>query len=372
MTLAAESMAEKAVVEKVGEKPMERTMERAMDKAGEKPLEKRKALGRGLESLLPGPRVVAGAASPAGSRTGEDPSAAPRAGSASIGSGPGDGNAEPGTVAEIQAAAAPRGSSVLQLQLDQIEPNPYQTRSQVDGEYLAQLAKSIEANGVLQPVSVRPGKEEGKYILIAGECRWKASRLAKQETIPAIVKIVSDQQAMELTIIENLQRADLNCLDQARAFERLSHDFQLTQVEISLRTGVERSTVANYMRMLKLPPLVLQYLRDGQLVFGQAKILMGLDNPDLINRVAERAARFDTSVRDLESIVFNLNVPVQGGRKPGDKRYVDPNVRLAERTLEESLGVRVKIKDKSGRGSILIEYKSLEDFDRVVEMLKAR
>jgi len=223
---------------------------------------------------------------------------------------------------------------------------------------------------VLQPVSVRPGKEEGKYILIAGECRWKASRLAKQETITAIGRVVSDQQAMELTIIENLQRADLNCLDQARAFERLSQDFQLTQVEISLRTGVERSTVANYMRMLKLPPLVLQYLRDGQLVFGQAKILMGLDNPDLINRVAERAARFDTSVRDLESIVFNLNVPVQGGRKPGDKRYVDPNVRLAERTLEESLGVRVKIKDKSGRGSILIEYKSLEDFDRVVEMLK--
>jgi ParB family chromosome partitioning protein len=349
MTLAAENTAEN-VAEKVGEKAME------------KPLEKRKALGRGLESLLPGPRAIAGNASILGGlRTGEDA----RASTDNRASNDG----EPGTVAEIQAAAARRGASVLQLKLDQIEPNPYQTRSRVDGEYLAQLAASIEANGVLQPVTVRPGKEEGKYVLIAGECRWKASALAKQETIPAIVKVVSDQQAMELTIIENLQRADLSCMDQAHAFERLSREFQLTQVEISLRTGVERSTVANYMRMLKLPHPVLQLLSDGQLVFGQAKILMSLYNPEVIVRVAERAARFDTSVRDLETIVFNLNVPVQGGRKVGDKRYVDPNVRLAQRTLEEALGVRVKIKDKSGRGSILIEYKSLEDFDRVVEVL---
>jgi ParB family chromosome partitioning protein len=335
MTLAAENTAEKTIVEKIGEKPMDKPMD--------KPLEKRKALGRGLESLLPGPRAVTAAVEQAYlNATAPAP--------------------------EISEKGE-RWHQVLQLKLEDIDPNPYQTRSQVSDEYMAELTASIRANGVLQPVTVRPG-ENGRYLLIAGECRWKASAKAGKPTIPAVIRGVSNLQAMELTIIENLMRQDLNCFDQARAFGRLSEEFQLTQNEISLRTGVERSTVANYMRMLKLPAPVLTLLQDGKLEFGHAKILLGLRDPQITERVAVKAAEDGTSVRALEQIVYNINVPEEGGRKPGEARYVDPNVRQAERTLEQALGVRVKIKDRSGRGSILIEYKSLEDFDRVVEMLK--
>ena len=335
-----------------------------VEKIGEKPLEKRKALGRGLESLLPGPRAVVAVPAGEGSSLAGS-SAVARAGEDARASREG----EPGTVAEISAQAE-RWHQVLQLKLEDIDPNPYQTRSQVSEAYLAELTASIRVTGVVQPVTVRPSEDGSRYILIAGECRWKASAKAGKTTIPAVIRSVSNLQAMELTIIENLMRQDLNCFDQARAFGRLSEEFQLTQNEISLRTGVERSTVANYMRMLKLPAPVQVLLQAGKLEFGHAKILLGLRDPQTAERVAAKAAEDGTSVRSLEQIVYNINVPDEGGRKPGEERYVDPNVRLAERTLEEALGVRVKIKDKSGRGSILIEYRSLEDFDRVVEMLK--
>ena len=300
-------------------------------------VDKRRALGRGLESLLPaGPRVL------------DRP--------------------EPGVV-NLQAQARKPGEEIVPLKLDQILANPFQTRSRMTPGYLGELAESIKTHGVLQPVTVRPGMD-GKYILIAGECRWKASALAQKETIPAIVRVVSDQQALELTIIENLQREDLNCFDQALAFERLSREFQLTQEEIAQRTGVSRGTVSNYLRLVKLPPPIQQRLREGALVFGQAKVIMGLDDEETMIRVAEKAAKEETSVRELEEIVFNLKVPVTGGRKPGEARYVDPNVRQAQMEMERALGVRVKIRDSKGKGTIVLQYRNLEDFDRVIGMLK--
>ena len=324
---------EEEPVEKVASKVGEESVaEKVAERIPEKIAEKRRVLGRGLDTLLPaGPRNDAG------------------------------------MVGLPQPIRKP-GQEVLQLKLDQIEPNPYQTRSHTDEDYLRQLAESITTHGVMQPVTVRPAKD-GKYMLIAGECRWKASAIAKKETIPAIVRVVSDQQALELTIIENLQREDLNCLDQARAFQRLSDEFQLKQEEIALRTGLNRSTVGNYLRLMRLPPQVQLRLSEGSLVFGQAKVLMGLEDDEVMVRVAEKAAKEETSVRELESIVFNLNVPVVGERKPGQKRYVDPNVRQAQIQLERALGVRVKIRDTKGRGSILLQYRNLEDFDRVVGAL---
>jgi ParB family transcriptional regulator, chromosome partitioning protein len=336
--------------------------------------EKRRALGRGLESLLPGgPRVVSGTAAPA-------ESAESRPGGQVVTAGMGGsetrphtivpGGAERGVGIDLQAQAAQRedGGLVLQIPLDLIESNPYQTRSNVDDNYLEELAASIEANGVLQPITVRPGKD-GRYLLIAGECRWRASRLAKKETIPALVRRVSDQVALELTIIENLQRQDLNCLDQARAFGRLTDEFQLTQEQIALHTGLERSSVGNYLRLLRLPDAVRELLRVGQLEFGQAKVLMAIKDADILTRVAQKAAAKELSVRELEAMVYEVNLPAAGGRQPGDPKYVDPNVRAAQRQLEESLGVRVKITDKNGKGKIVLEYRSLEDFDRVVELL---
>jgi ParB family chromosome partitioning protein len=317
----------------------EKTVERPTEKPIEKAAEKRRALGRGLESLLPGPARVA----------------AP----------------EPGVV-DIQAQTPRKmGQEVLDLKLSEILANPYQTRSRMSEGYLEQLAASITTSGVLQPVTVRPAKD-GKYALIAGECRWKASELAKKETIPAIVKVVSDQQALELTIAENLQRQDLNCVDQARAFERLSREFQLTQEEIALRTGQTRSSVSNYLRLLRMPAPVLELLSAGSLTFGQAKAIMTVEDSQLLIRLAQKAASQGTPVRALEEMVFNLAIPATGGREPEQKQYVDPNVRQAQGDLERVLGVRVKIRDSKGKGSILLQYRNLEDFDRVVRMLSGK
>lgn len=309
--------------------------------------DKRRALGRGLESLLPsGPRVVT------------TPPAA-----ASL----------PAAAAQV-AAPAPHlalGDTVVELALDLIEANPHQTRFRFGDEPLQELADSIRANGVLQPIVVRPG-HDGRYLLILGERRCRASKLAGREKVPAIVRRVSEQQAAEMTVVENLQRQDLNCLEQANAFAKLSKDFGMTQEQIGQRTGVSRESVSNYMRLLKLPPGVQQHLSEGHLGFSEARVLLTLLDPSLIPKIAEEAIRRHLSVQQLEDLVFETNVPLQKSDQPQPVRWVDPNVRAAQTDLERILGVRVRIRDRNGRGKIVIEYGSLEDFDRVVEMLKGK
>jgi len=318
------------------------------EKPVDKIAEKRRALGRGLDTLLPGGPRPAGqsAMSQGGSNV------APNAGPV--------------------ASDRKPGQEVMQLRLDEIAINPYQTRSSVDEAYLLQLSDSIATHGVLQPITVRPGPD-GKYLLIAGECRWKASKLAEKETIPAIVRVVSDQQALELTIIENLQREDLNCMDQAKAFQRLSEEFRLKQEDIAIRIGASRSTVSNYLRMIRLPEPVQQQLREGALTLGHAKVLMAITSPLLLVRIAERAARSSMSVRALEEWVTQLTSPDTGvATEAEEKPRVDPNVLQAQADLERTLGVRVTIRDFKGKGSITIQYRSLGDFDRVVEMLSGK
>src|SRR5947208_4864649 len=208
--------------------------------------DKRRALGRGLESLLPGgARVASGAAMAPVSTVAPD-------------------GARPAVLPEVQAAAAASGSRVMQVPLDQIDENPYQTRQHFDSQALQELADSIRANGVVQPVVVR-ATPAGRFVLILGERRCRASKMAGKTTIPAIVRKVSDQQAAEMTVVENLQRQDLNCMEQAAAFGKLSRDFGLTQEQIGQRVGISRESVSNYMRLLKLPGSVMQYLQEGQL-----------------------------------------------------------------------------------------------------------
>ena len=308
--------------------------------------DKRRALGRGLESLLPsGPRVVT------------TPPAA---------------TSLPTAAAPVPAPAphAAPGDTVVELSLDLIEANPHQTRFRFRDEPLQELADSIRANGVLQPIVVRPG-QDGRYLLILGERRCRASKLAGREKVPAIVRRVSEQQAAEITVVENLQRQDLNCLEQANAFAKLSKDFGMTQEQIGQRTGVSRESVSNYMRLLKLPPEVQQHLGEGRLGFSEARVLLTLLDPNLIPKIAEEAIRRHLSVQQLEDLVFATNVPLEKSDAP-PARWVDPNVRAAQTDLERILGVRVRIRDRKGRGKIVIEYGSLEDFDRVVEMLKGK
>jgi ParB family transcriptional regulator, chromosome partitioning protein len=284
----------------------------------------------------------------------------------------------PGVIAELQAQAE-RRESLKQLPLDLIDDNPYQTRlftktTDQDEAGMKELVASIKTTGVITPILVRPAKD-GRYTLIAGERRTKASRQAGRETIPAIVREVSNQQAAELTVIENLQRENLNCMDQARAFVMLSQTFQMTQDQIGVRVGMSRGTVSNYMRLVRLPEEVQRYLITNELTYSHARELLNLEDSQIIVKVARRAVKEMMSVEQLEKLIMDEEF---GGRKQpaqlahGGARWVDPNVRAAQRDLERVLGVKVRIRDRKGKGKITIEYATLEDYDRVIGMLRGK
>ncbi len=315
-----------------------------------KSTEKRRALGRGLDSLLPsGPRVVT-APAPA-----VMPPPAP----------------VPARVAEIQARA--EGDVVEQIPLDLIDENPYQTRRAFDPAALNELADSIKASGLAQPIVVRPGAN-GRYLLVLGERRCRASKLAGKTTVSAIVRRLGDEQAAEMTIVENLQRQDLNCLEQAHAFSRLSRDFNLTQEQIGQRTGVSRESVANYMRLLKLPQRVLDLLGEGKLGFSEARLLLEaapfLDEHGL-ELLAQTTVDLGLTVKQLKERVDYHRNPELHKPDPRPEKPVDPNVRAAQLELERLLGTRVRITDWQGKGKIVIEYRNLSDFDRVLELLRS-
>jgi ParB family chromosome partitioning protein len=284
-----------------------------------------------------------------------------------------------GVIAELHGQAEPKrvggGHEVIALALDLIDANPHQTRTFTiyEEQSLPELSDSIRVQGVIQPITVRPGKE-GRYFLIAGERRLRASKMAEKKTIPAIVRVVSEQQAAEMTVIENLQRKDLKCIDLARAYAALSRDFGLTQEQIGQRVGTSRESVSNHMRLMKLPEGVQLYLENGELEFSHARALLNLQDPDMIGKVAHKAVTENMSVDDLERFIL-FDKSMFPGQKPPARhgaRWVDPNVRAAQRKLEEILGVKVKIRDRKGKGKITLEYSTLEDFDRVLRMLTGK
>jgi ParB family chromosome partitioning protein len=295
--------------------------------------DKRKALGRGLDSLLPSRPVAMPIAMPA-----------------------------------AQAVA-----SAQEIPVDSIDPNPYQTRRRINEAALEELADSIRASGVVQPVVLRPAAN-GRFQLVAGERRWHASKRAGKTTIPAVVRQISNEQAMEITIIENLQREDLNPVEQARAFERLSREFGLTQEQIATRTGKDRTSIANFIRLLKLPEDIQNALEAGTLSFGHGKVLLTLAGfPEHMESATRQIIEKQLSVRQTEDLVARLLNPQsmeQKQEKPAAP--IDPNVRDAQRSLESSLGVKVEIQDRQGKGKIILKYGSLEDFDRIVEALAAK
>jgi ParB family chromosome partitioning protein len=256
---------------------------------------------------------------------------------------------------------------VQEIPLELLDENPYQTRGQMDEDALVELYESVVAMGVIEPIIVRPAAN-GRYTIVAGERRWKAALMADKDTVPAVVRNMSNQQAMEMTIVENLQREDLGIMDQARAYHRLSQEFALTQDDVATRTGKERSTVANYLRLLKLPDDVQKLIDKGDLSFGHAKVLMTMppSAASLMTELARRIIQRGLTVRQAEEAVTNL---VQARPAAKKERIVDPNVRQAEETLRRALGVRVMINDKRGRGKITLQYRSLEDFDRIMEAI---
>lgn len=294
--------------------------------------DKRKALGRGLDSLLPGRTLV------------------------------------PGT-----STATRTTSGAQDVDIALIDPNPFQTRRRIKEEALNELAESIRASGVVQPVVLRPAPN-GRYQLVAGERRWMASKRAGKTTIPAVVRQISNEQAMEITIIENLQREDLNPMEQARAFERLSREFGLTQEQIATRTGKDRASIANFIRLLKLPMGVQDTLESGALSFGHGKVLVGLvGSPQQLEKATKEIVDKQLSVRQTEELVARMLNPDEGEtKKAKPAKALDPNVRAAQQSLERNLGVKVEIQDRKGKGKIILKYGSLEDFDRIVEALAAK
>jgi ParB family chromosome partitioning protein len=278
-----------------------------------------------------------------------------------------------------QTGSRMSGNLVVNLAIADIDKNPFQTRQVDDDEKLEELSDSIKANGVVQPIMVRPGDEDGRYILVLGERRLLASKKAGKATIPALVRRVSLQQAAEMTIIENLQREDLSALEQAQAFRVLSKEFSLTQQQIGERVGLSRESVSNYMRLLKLPVLVMEQLAHKQIGFSEAKELLKLEDPDLITKTADYIVKKHLTLDQVETLIMRMTglldpvpgMPGQVAKKSG-ARWVDPNVRAAQLELERMLGVRVRIRDRKGKGRIVIEYSTVDDYERVVEMLRGR
>jgi ParB family chromosome partitioning protein len=299
------------------------------------PDNKRRALGKGLDSLLP--------------RVNSQAPPVPVHGPAPV---------------EIE------GGKPREIPIEDIDRNPFQTRTHVDEAELAELAASITANGVVQPILVRP-LASGRFQLIAGERRWRASQLAGKKTVPSILRQVSDEQALEITIVENLQRADLNAMEQARAFERLSREFHMTQEQIANRTGKDRVSVSNYLRLLNMPEAVQRLVETGSLSFGHAKALMGLKSHPDFEKTAQRVANLSLSVRQAETLVQGILFPEKAKKEQKPEVPVDPNVKEVEEQLQRALGLKVHIEDKNGRGRVVIEYADLGDFDGLLEQLSA-
>jgi ParB family chromosome partitioning protein len=265
-----------------------------------------------------------------------------------------------------QVDSQPPGDELLQVPVDQIDPNPLQARTIFQTEKLQELAQSIRANGVIQPLVVR--RRGGRYQLVAGERRWRAAKMSGLTQVPVVVQEHSDEQLLEVTLIENIQREDLTAIEVARAFDRLVRELNLSHEEIASRTGKDRTTVTNTLRLLRLPGDVQQLLSEHRLSMGHARALLGLPTEELQRQVAEKASSQGLSVRQVERLIQRMTE----SREPKSPEEVlaDPNVKSAIQELERVLGTRVRIVEKSdGRGRIEIEYYSAEDLNRVYDLI---
>jgi len=254
------------------------------------------------------------------------------------------------------------GEEVALLPIDLIEPNPLQPRRDFRQDRLEDLAQSIRANGIIQPLVVRRHAE--RYQLVAGERRWRAAKIAEVARVPAVIQSIPDDRLLEITLIENIQREDLNPIEAAQAFDRLSRELHLSHDEVGSRTGKDRSTITNLIRLLQLPPDIQQLIAERRLSAGHARCLLTLPTGELQREVAEKTVAQGWSVRQVERLTQRL----MEERKPKsvDEVQTDPNVRAAIQELERVLGTKVRIIERARqKGRIEIEYYSAEDLDRI-------
>jgi len=288
--------------------------------------EKRPALGRGLSALIPGAAATASSTAPA---------------------------------AVDREPARP-----TELDIDLLTPNPRQPRGHIDDARLDELAQSIRSHGVIQPVIVR--RVDGRYEIIAGERRWRAAQRAGLLKVPIVIRQVDDERLLEVALIENIQREDLNPIEEAQAYRRLADEFQLSQETIATAVGKDRATVSNYMRLLRLPAEVRNDLAQGQLTMGHARALLALVDENAQRRVAREVVSRGLSVREAEALTRRESGPPAPTPPP---RKVDPNTRAAEEQLKLALGTRVRIARRGKGGRIEIDFANEDELQRIYENL---
>lgn len=257
--------------------------------------------------------------------------------------------------------------NIIDIDIKAIEVNPFQPRTYFDEEALRELASSIKELGVIQPITVR--KLSGnKFQLVSGERRFRASKLIGNETIPAYIRIANDQEMLEMALVENIQRKNLDPIEVALSYQRLIDEIQLTQEELSTRVGKKRSTVTNYLRLLKLDPIIQTGMRDGFISMGHGRALINVDNTDDQLTIYEKIVRDKLSVRQVELLVKGLKVKTQ----PKAKRKAVPKfIKDSISEISEFFGHRVEIStNEKGKGKITIPFHSLEDFERIKKLLK--
>jgi len=258
---------------------------------------------------------------------------------------------------------------LTEVAVDQIDANPFQPRRTFSADKLKELADSIRATGVVQPVLLRPAG--GRYQLIAGERRWRASRQAGLTTIPAVVRDIGDRDALELALTENLLREDLNPVEAAQGYAALQQRHGLSHEEIAERLGLDRSTVTNTLRLLRLPPEVQQLIGEGAISAGHARALLGLETAAAQLELANLIVKQGWSVRQAENFVA-LRGAKPTKKEPVEEPKLDPNVRAAVMEMERTLGTRVKVHGDEKRGKIEISYYSAEDLNRIYELIVKR
>jgi ParB family chromosome partitioning protein len=275
-----------------------------------------------------------------------------------------------GLSALISTGPSPAGNDeVREIEIDLIRPGQEQPRTTFDQAKLEELAQSIQSTGVIQPLLVRP--IGGLFELVAGERRWRAAQIAGLARVPAIVRDIPDDKLLELALIENIQRAELNPVEEANAYKRLIESLGLTQDEVAQRVGRDRTFVTNYLRVLKLPRDIQELIETERVSFGHARALLGASDPMMQRRLAQKIVKHNWSVRETERRVRHLEHPERATRKKEPE--TDPNVRAAETKLRRVLGTQVRIVPRASGapGRLEIEFYDSRDLDRIFSLIIA-
>ncbi len=273
-----------------------------------------------------------------------------------------------GLDALIPSLAVNDDDKVVDIPLNQLRANPYQPRKVFEEEAIKELAESIRQHGVIQPIIVRSVLKG--YEIIAGERRFRASQYCGNTTIPAVVRSFSDQQVMEIALIENLQRENLNAMEIAVAYQGLMEQFSLTQEELSLKVGKSRSHIANFLRLLSLPEEVKDYVSRGTLSMGHARALVSVKNEETLKALAQQSIDLQWSVRELEEAVQQLDRKADDTKSKPKQKKKDPFIENVEESLRDRFKTTVRIKHNKDKGKIELNYYSQQDLERLLELLQ--